>query len=123
MTLLPDYRCVVVLVLLLFLPFTTSAQSCPCNTSSNYALLMDFYTTTTGWIYSYGWGNTSVPICNWHGIACNGPDIAGISVEDNNITGTLPPSWSSMTQLQGLDLYSNYLTGTLPPSWSSMTEP
>ena len=85
---------------------------------------MDFYSTTTGWINSYGWGSTSVPICNWHtGITCNGTDIAGINLGGNGITGTLPPSWSSMTQLQQLGLYSNNLTGTLPPSWSSMTEP
>ena len=128
MTLLPDYPCVVVLVLLLLLPPTASAQ-CLCNTPSNYALLMDFYSTTTGWIHSYGWGDPSVAICSWRGtygndaIGCNGTDIALICVEDNNITGTLPPSWSNMTQLQVLYLYSNSLTGTLPPSWSSMTEP
>ena len=151
MTLLPAYPCVVVLVLLLFLPFTASAQ-CLCNTPSNYALLMDFYTNTTGWIHSNGWGNTSVPICSWWGsctasnpcgwwwtydnggplidntgIVCNdngdGTDIAGINLQGNGITGTLPPSWSNMTQLQWLWLYSNSLTGTLPPSWSSMTEP
>ena len=134
MTLLPDYPCVVVLVLSLFLhPPTASAQSCPCNTSSNYALLMDFYSTSTGWIHSNGWGDTSVPICSWWGdyysivdngvaVVCNGTNIAGIKLQDNGITGTLPPSWSGMTQLQWLDLYSNSLTGTLPPSWSNMTQ-
>ena len=112
MTLLPDYPCVVVLVLLLLLPFTASAQ-CPCNTSSNYALLMDFYSTTTGWINSDGWGNTSVPICSWWGtyefngaavtgwnggITCNGTGITEIYLGYNNITGTLPASWSNMTE-------------------------
>ena len=37
----------------LLLSLRTAAQ-CPCNTSSNYAILMDFRTTTTGWINSSG---------------------------------------------------------------------
>ena len=53
--LLPSpYRCLFpAIVFSLLLPPTISAL-CPCNTTSNYALLMDFYTTTTGWISSFG---------------------------------------------------------------------
>jgi hypothetical protein len=105
----------------LLLPSTTSAQ-CPCNTSANYALLMDFYTNSTGWINSSGWGDPLVPICEWYGISCSGANISYIALKNNCISGTLPPSWSSMTQLLQLYLYSNSLTGPLPPSWSSMTQ-
>ena len=102
---------------------TASAQSCPCNTSSSYALLMDFYTTTIGWIIIQGWGNTSVPICSWYGeIRCSSQDIVTIKVSNNNITGTLPVSWANLTQLRELFLHDNSLTGTLPPSWSSMSQ-
>ena len=129
MMLLSPYRCLFpALFLSLLLPPTPSA-TCPCNTTSNYALLMDFYTTTTGWITSDGWGDLSVPLCSWwgtnlngYGITCDGTDIAGISLETNGITGSLPVSWSSMTQLQQLYLNSNSLTGTLPPSWANMTQ-
>ena len=40
---------------------------------------------------------------------------------DNQLTGSLPPSWGNMTSLQTLDLSSNELTGSLPASWSNMT--
>ena len=112
---------VTALVLSLLLPPTTSA-SCPCNTTSNYALLMDFYTTTTGWINNHGWGDPTVAICDWWGIACSGTNVTSILLQSNGISGTLPPSWSNMAQLQLLALYSNNLTGTLPPSWSSMAQ-
>ena len=105
----------------LLLSLRTAVQ-CPCNTSSIYAILMDFRTTTTGWINSSGWGDPLVPICDWHGISCSGANISYIALNNNGISGTLPPSWSNMTQLQGLDLSSNSLTGPLPPSWSSMTQ-
>ena len=99
------------MALLLF----SSAAQCLCNTTSNYVLLMDFYATTTGWINSSGWGNTSVPICNWYGISCSGKYIADIILPSNGITGTLPPSWGNLTQLQQLDLDGNGLSGHLPP--------
>ena len=98
--LLPSpYRCLfaaLVLVSLLLSP-TASAQ-CPCNTTSNYALLMDFYTTTARWFNSSGWGDPSVPICDWHGISCSGSNVTSIQLQSNGISGTLPPSWSSMTE-------------------------
>ena len=72
MTLLPRYRCMVTAVVLsLLLPPTSSAQ-CPCNTPTNYAYLMDFYSTTTGWVNQDGWGDPLVAICDWHGIGCSG---------------------------------------------------
>ena len=58
------FYCFAIMAVLL-LPSTTSAQ-CPCNTSANYAILMDFYTNSTGWINSSGWGDPSVPICDWY---------------------------------------------------------
>ena len=87
------------LVATTLLPLGDAAQ-CPCNTTSNYALLMDFYTTTTGWINSFGWENSSVPICDWCGITCDGTAIIQIDVQGNHIAGPLPSSWSNFVRLQ-----------------------
>ena len=38
------------------------------------------------------------------------------------LTGTLPPSWSSLSQLQLLDVSGHRLNGTLPNSWQSFPE-
>lgn len=37
------------------------------------------------------------------------------------ISGSLPSSWSALTQLQTLQLANSRLTGNMPPSWSSLT--
>ncbi|CUG94400.1 GP46-like surface antigen, putative [Bodo saltans] len=39
----------------------------------------------------------------------------------NSLSGTLPPEWSSMTQISTLALYINHLSGSLPSEWSPMT--
>ena len=38
----------------------------------------------------------------------------------DQLTGTLPSSWSALTQLQRLNLSFNNLNGTLPGSWSNL---
>ena len=40
----------------------------------------------------------------------------------NQFTGTLPASWSTMTQLAALNLDPNNITGPLPMSWSKMIQ-
>lgn len=45
-----------------------------------------------------------------------------IEVDRNNLHGTLPASWSSMTvQMAYLLLQSNNFSGTLPSSWGNLT--
>jgi hypothetical protein len=48
-------------------------------TTSNYAVLMDFY-TTTGWINSSGWGDRN-------GIGCSGQYVTSIALGSNGIVG------------------------------------
>lgn len=36
------------------------------------------------------------------------------------LAGSLPPSWSQLTDLAELDIGDNYLTGTLPPQYSNL---
>ena len=42
------------------------------------------------------------------------------NVDGNQLTGTLPPEWGGMTNLNVLNLQGNNLTGTLPPEWSNI---
>lgn len=43
-----------------------------------------------------------------------------INLRNKQLRGTLPASWSQLTQLQTLDLSNNNLTGTLPAQWSTL---
>ena len=48
--------------------------------------------------------------------------LTKLGLFSNQLTGTLPVAWSSMSQLTVLGLNTNQLTGTLPVAWSSMTQ-
>ncbi|KAF3340970.1 polygalacturonase inhibitor 1-like protein [Carex littledalei] len=45
----------------------------------------------------------------------NHTNIIGINLARNHLSGTIPPSLSTLPNLNYLDLSSNYLTGTIPP--------
>lgn len=40
-----------------------------------------------------------------------------LQLQDNRLTGSLPPSWSSIEQLRQLLLQGNQLQGQIPTSW------
>ena len=84
-----------VLVVVMLIAPSSAITRCLCDTSANYALLMDFYGHTSCWLNSSGWGDPSVLICDWYGITCTGEDVVKVNLQANNITGTLPPSGES----------------------------
>lgn len=43
-----------------------------------------------------------------------------IRLDQNNIAGELPPSWSALTGLRTLTLWDNKLTGEIPESWANL---
>ena len=49
------------------------------------------------------------------------PAIKNINLRYNQLTGSLPSSWSSMTGIEYISLEVNAFGGSLPSSWSSMT--
>jgi hypothetical protein len=117
-----------------------AALSCQCNTTVNFAFLSELFAATGGNFWA--WGNASVPICQWFGVGCEGPNITSLSLSQNNLSGMIPHDWKNLssitsldfsensitgplplpiTQLVNLSLDSNHLDGTLPSSWSAMT--
>jgi hypothetical protein len=48
------------------------------------------------------------------------PMPQALFLEHNNLTGSLPESWSRLSQLSTLNLRNNSLTGTLPAQWKAM---
>ena len=92
--------------------------------ASEVAALRDFYGALggDGWGDSDGWtsardpcGGSSEP---WYGITCetnassfNATQVVGITLESNQLDGTLPASLANLPRLRALDLESNQVAG------------
>jgi hypothetical protein len=55
-------------------------------------------------------------------VTCAGGDITSIWLESNNLTGTIPSSLGSLTELTFLYINYNNLKGTIPSSLASLTK-
>ena len=83
--------------------------------------LGDLYAATSGpsWTNKKNWMNGTACPCSstdcWHGVSCEGLDVAGINLGANHLVGTLPSSLGTLTAVANLfDISSNFLHGTVP---------
>lgn len=70
-------------------------------------------TDDPSWIMSTNWLETDSP-CEWYGVMCNGVNITGLNLNNNQLSETIPPALGNLTGLKTLTLYSNKLTGSIP---------
>jgi len=58
----------------------------------------------------------------WHGVTTNADGfVTELVLDDNNLTGTLPPELGDLTQLRRLVLDDNELTGPIPPELGKLS--
>lgn len=78
--------------------------------------LVAFYQQTNGpaWKDHRGWLQSSQP-CSWHGLQCADGHVDSISINYNELSGSLPTEISQLQELRTLSLYYNQLEGNLPP--------
>lgn len=105
----------------LFTPTLRQAATCTLNSSDVRGLLEEFYHATGGpWWSSRGTGYSEWlsggDACYWLGVQCAPftPTSYNIDLDNNNLTGSLPASWSRFCSLSTLILSNNHLSGPLP---------
>lgn len=83
---------------------------------STCAALLRFYASTNGdnWTNNDGWLTDADP-CTWHGVACGFLRV-GLNLQDNNLTGELPPELFEWAGLRSVNLAFNRISGVMPPS-------
>ncbi|MDE0474187.1 MAG: hypothetical protein OXI50_06480 [Gammaproteobacteria bacterium] len=85
--------------------------------------LIAFYNATGGpnWHEGRNW-LTSERIRFWHGVSTNSDGfVTELVLDDNNLSGTLPPELGDLTQLRRLVLDDNELTGPIPPELGQLS--
>lgn len=87
--------------------------------------LVDLFDSCGGanWIHNDNW-LTQEPVSSWYGIEVNISTgrISLIGLGYNNLTGQIPESLGTVSQLKNLGLFFNHLTGSIPSSLGNLTE-
>ena len=105
-------------------PWSASAPGTPvASVSEDRAVLVELYNATNGanWTNNTNW-DSSAPLDQWHGVStdANGR-VTGLDLFNNQLTGSIPSSLRSLTNLTSLLLFDNQLTGSIPSSLGSLT--
>jgi serine/threonine protein kinase/Leucine-rich repeat (LRR) protein len=67
------------------------------------------------WSLRDGWGDNARSYCSWYGVSCDvSSNVIGLSLNSNNLDGTLPPSIGNLTGLLAISLARNNLIGSIP---------
>ena len=103
---------------------STECASAPVPATPDWLALAKLYKATDGehWNVSTGWKEldalfdttdweesnaTSLLVCNWHGVTCDGGAVSALNLKSNGLVGTLPSELFSLTGLKTLDLSLN----------------
>ena len=98
-------------------PAITALRQVEQTDTADRATLIAFYGATGGthWEDRTNW-HTPESIRNWKGVSTNSAGfVTELVLDDNNLSGTLPPELGDLTHLRRLVLDDNELTGSIPP--------
>ena len=93
------------------------------NSEEDLAALLALYESTGGsnWANDTNWSTTR-PLGQWYGVETeeNGRVVA-LRLNSNRLSGVLPTTMGSLTNLAELNLGRNQLTGEIPPELANLT--
>ena len=88
------------------------------------AVLIEFYNATDGpnWADNTNWLSDE-PLGEWYGVVVDDTGrVMELKLEDNQLTGEIPPSLGRLVSLEDLILWGNQLSGPIPSELSNLTE-
>jgi hypothetical protein len=77
-------------------------------------------TNGPGWTNRTNWLETVTP-CSWHGVGCSGGSVTGLILADNQLTGPIPTTFGSLSNLITISLLRNQLTGSIPAELGNLS--
>jgi hypothetical protein len=108
-------------VIIIVISFISKNVFSQVNSQDSLALV-DFYNSTngSGWTTKTNWLTGSVS--TWYGISVSSNRVTTISLQSNNLTGSLPSSIGDLTELTTLDLGTNKIDDPVPTSISNLSK-
>ena len=99
--------------------FCTSVTEIP---QSECEALVALYNSTNGasWKTNTNWLQTNTP-CSWYGVTCGNGHVTQLILDNNQMSGSIPPELGNLTNLTYLDLEIDYLSGSIPPELGNLT--
>ena len=105
-----------------FEPMPASGTPPPGAHPDDFAALVALYNATDGanWTNNSNWLSDR-PLREWHGVRTegNGP-VTGLYLNDNQLSGEIPPELGGLSNLEELVLYQNRLSGEIPAKLGSL---
>ena len=99
-------------------PAPSVPQLAQTSPETDREALVAFYNATDGenWKNNRNW-LSDAPIGEWEGVttAANGR-VTGLDLQENQLSGELPPELGNLTNLTHLYLHENQLSGCIPGS-------
>ena len=89
------------------------------ESASQRDILVDLYNSTGGdnWTDNTNWLGAEGTECSWYGVQCDGDEnVTQLSLERNNLVGSIPAEIGDLSTLQLLLMGGNQLSGTIPSS-------
>ena len=92
------------------------------QSSVDRAALVELYNATggDGWVNNTNW-DSSAPIDEWYGVTTDADGrVTHLELAGNQLSGLIPSSLGSLTNLESLDLGDSQLSGPIPPSLGNL---
>jgi hypothetical protein len=109
---------------IIFALLTASISQAVIPTAERNALI-DLYNSTDGanWTNNTNWRGDAGTECSWHGVVCDVAEthVVSLSLDNNNLVGTIPGSIGDLQNLTSLTLTSNQLFGSIPAELGSLS--
>jgi len=116
-------KCLLITLLGVLLLGTVSGPKAQAQVAEADSLaLVALYTATDGahWTDNTGWlSNTP---CTWYGVSCTADTITELQLDNNNLSGPIPPELSNLANLEVLYLTGNQLSGAIPPALGNLSQ-
>ena len=109
---------------LLFAVIASPESAAAQSPATDRAALVALYNATDGdnWADNTNWLSDR-PLNEWHGVTTNEESrVVHLVLIENNLSGTIPPELSNLSNLQRLWLWSNQLTGPIPPEIGNLSD-